>query len=66
MATETTSNSSEIVVPECLGLRAGDLKPVLEKWAKEHPGAPWSYLLRKALKRELKDVAGKRYAHLVQ
>jgi hypothetical protein len=66
MSSETPSKTTETpAVPECIGMRTGELKPVLQKWAEKHPGVPWGYLLRKALKRELKEIAGKRYAELV-
>lgn len=52
-------------VPEILGVRPGDLRPLLVKWRKCNPTMEWSELVRDALKRELAPLAGKRHAHLV-
>ena len=49
-----------------LAVRTDGLEVLLAKWKKENPGRSWAYLLRCSLKRELRAVAGKRYAHLVQ
>jgi hypothetical protein len=52
-------------VPDMAGIRFGELKPVVQKWRDAHPGVPLSKLLRTGLKMALRDVAGKRYANLV-
>ena len=54
------------VVPPMIGIGTGELEPLLEKWRADHCGVPWSELIRRGLKKELKPYAGKRYAHLVE
>ena len=55
------------VVPKVIGTSTVELGPVLEKWRQENAGVPWSVLLQRALKSypEVKRLAGKRYAHLI-
>jgi phage tail protein X len=53
-------------VPQMAAVRFGKLEPVVQKWRDAHPGVPLSRLLRKGLKLALRDVAGKRYAELVE
>ena len=55
-----TSKSSSLV-----GARTGTLAPLVELWMKKNPGVNTSHLVRRALKKELAPLAGKRYAHLV-
>lgn len=52
-------------VPVMLGVRPGELGPLLLKWRKLNPTVEWSELVRNALRRELAPLAKKRYAHLV-
>ena len=49
-----------------LTMRLDKLGPVVERWRRAHPGTSLSWLLRTALKRELRPYAGKRYKHLVE
>ncbi len=49
-----------------IGIRTGALQPLVEKWMEQNPGKKGSTLLRCALKNELRKLAGKRYAHLVE
>ena len=52
-------------VPKVIGLKTNELFPLLQKWEQKNKGVSWSELLRRALKKELRPLAGKRYAHLV-
>ena len=58
------SDTTEL--PLVISTRTAELAPLLKKWRKENPGVNWSYLLLRALKKELKPIAGKRYGHLVE
>ena len=58
-------SNKERTLPETIGIVTNDLAPLLQKWRADNIGVPWSTLLRRALKKELKPYAGKRYAHLV-
>lgn len=53
------------VIPGTIGIATRELTPLLMKWREEHRGVPWSVLLRRALNKELKPYAGKKFAHLV-
>lgn len=52
-------------VPSVISLGTAELKPLLELWREKHPDVPWAVLIRRALKKELAPLAGKRLAHLV-
>lgn len=52
-------------VPRIIGVYTKDLRPLLSKWRHRNQGVPWSVLLRRGLRKELKPLAGKRLAHLV-
>ena len=52
-------------LPAVIAIRTEEFRPILEKWRDQHQGVPWSELLRRALKKELKPIAGKRFASLV-
>ena len=52
-------------IPKVIGIRTEEFLPLVERWQKDHECVPWSVLLRRALKKELKQYAGKRYAHIV-
>lgn len=54
------SKKHEVSVPYQIGYRTNKLKPLLAKWKAAHPNTPWCHLMTQALKRELKDYAGKR------
>jgi hypothetical protein len=56
----------EVGVPRTIGYKTKELAPVLKKWRDRNPGVPWAYLIRAALKKELREIAGKRLSHLVE
>lgn len=58
-------NAETDKLPAMIAIRTAEFAPLLAKWKKRNSRAPWSALLRDALKKELKEVAGKRYAHIV-
>jgi hypothetical protein len=47
-------------VPKVIGTRPKELIPLLERWRAAHAGVPWSFLIDKALRVELKPYARKR------
>lgn len=49
-----------------LGVRPGELVPVLKVWRRHNPEKDWTWLVKRALRAELRPYAGKRYAHLVE
>lgn len=49
-----------------IGYRPKSLAPLISVWMDQNPGAPLAYLFDTALRRELRPLAGKRYAHLVE
>ena len=63
--TRTVKEKQDAELPETIGIVTSGLEPLLLKWRQENQGVPWSALLRRGLKKELKDLAGKRYAHLL-
>jgi hypothetical protein len=52
-------------IPAVIAIRTESFTPLLAKWRDQHRGVPWSELLRRGLKKELREIAGKRLAHLV-
>lgn len=52
-------------MPTHIAMRTDDWAPLLRVWRRRNPGRPWKYLLDRALSRELKPLAGKRYKHLL-
>lgn len=52
-------------VPSVISLRTDELAPLLSAWRKKNQDVAWSKLLRRALRKELAPLAGKRYAHLL-
>ena len=52
-------------IPSVIGIRTEEFAPLLEKWQSQNKGVKWSELLRRALKKELAPLAGKRHAHIV-
>lgn len=54
------------VVPRMIGTRTDELEPLLRRWRQRNCWVPWSELLKRALRKELAPLAGKRYAHLVE
>ena len=53
-------------LPTTIGIRTDEFAPLLAKWREQNPHAPWKLLLKRALKKELAPLAGKRHAHLVE
>lgn len=53
-------------LPESIGIRTMHYAPLLRKWRKQNKNASWKMLLKSALNRELKPLAGKRWAYLVE
>ena len=57
-------------VPQMVGARLkdkdSDLTPLVELWIKKNPNVNTSHLVRRGLKLALAEVAGKRYAHLLE
>lgn len=62
VSTEATNKSQ---VPEVLTFRPGPLAPLIERWIEKHPDVPTAVLIKRALRRELAPLAGKKLAHLV-
>ena len=52
-------------LPATIGMGTSELAPLLVKWRQRNRGVPWSELIRRGVKKELKELAGKRYAHLI-
>lgn len=52
-------------VPKILACRPGELKPVIQHWMDRYPELDTTFLLKRGLRLALRDVAGKRFAHLV-
>jgi hypothetical protein len=52
-------------VPSVIAIRTKGFAPLLLKWRRRNRRVPWRWLLDDALKRELRPLAGKRHAHLV-
>ena len=50
-----------------VGSRTGEIAPLVALWIKKNPNIATSHLVRSALRqcKELRALAGKRYAHLV-
>lgn len=61
-----TTGTAEKEVPKMVGARLNELAPLVERWMKKNPGVPTSKLVQRGLRLALKDIAGKRYEHLVQ
>ncbi len=60
------ADKNEIKVPAMLGVRTGDLAPLLAVWRRRNPYLNWTVLVKQALRRELAPLAGKRHAHLIE
>jgi hypothetical protein len=60
------TNAETDGLPGTIGIRTREFAPLLEKWRHQNRHVPWKVLLRRALKKELQPLAGKRYAHLVE
>lgn len=58
-------NEPKAKIPTVIGLKTTELAPILIRWKRANKGVPWSELIRRGLKHELAEVAGKRYAHLL-
>lgn len=52
-------------VPKVVGARVGELEPLVAIWMNQNRGVPTSNLVQRGLRLALREVAGKRYAHLV-
>lgn len=52
-------------VPSVIGFKTKGLAPLIERWAEENKGVPFSELIRRGLRKELQPLAGKRYSHLI-
>jgi hypothetical protein len=61
-----SENVNTISRDTVLGAKAQELAPLVKKWAKINCNVSFSILVRRGLKKELKPLAGKRYAHLVE
>jgi hypothetical protein len=46
--------------------RIGKYRPLVKIWLRKNRGSKVSHLVLRGMKRELKPLAGKRYAHLVK
>lgn len=60
----TTMQSDEL--PSHIGLRTKELAPLLVLWKNKNPRRNWKYLIVKSLIHELRPLAGKRHAHLLE
>lgn len=58
-------HQSDQKLPAIIAIRTAGFEPLIQKWSEQNRGVPYSELLRRALKKELKPLAGKRHAHLV-
>lgn len=63
---QSTDAKAKELVPLAISVRTKELKPLLEKWRQRNPKIPWKHLLLDALRTELRPLAGKRHAHLVE
>ena len=63
MSTEATNDKSP--VPEIINFRPGELAPLIERWMEKNPDVPTTVLMKRALRKELAPLAGRRYAHLL-
>jgi hypothetical protein len=64
VSTEATKTKS--TVPEIINFRPGELAPLIERWMERNPEVPTTALIKRALRKELAPLAGKRLAHLVK
>ena len=59
------ADNTKVKLPTILGIRPGELTPLLKLWRERNPSTDWTVLVKRGLKKELAQYAGKRYAHLV-
>lgn len=55
-------------VKTIIGFRPQELAPLIQRWLDENPNVDVTVLIRRSLRKnpELRRLAGKRYAHLVE
>lgn len=63
---QKSNKPSSKSIPPMIGLRVGELEPLIALWMEKNPGVSTSNLLRRGLMTQLAPIAGKRYAHLLE